>query len=146
MKILPYYPANLSLCVEIYVRAFTTAPMDFHFITHEKARRYLRDTTKTPGFRGFTFSREGEIVAFLFGTTDDYFDGTIFTVREFAVLPEHWRGGVGTHAMQLLEDTLRREGMHSISLQTSRQLPAFHFYKKNGFTEETKSATLVKPL
>jgi aminoglycoside 6'-N-acetyltransferase I len=146
MKMKPYYPASLSRCCEIYVSAFTQPPLNYTFLTLEKARRYLRDTAKIPGFRGFVFEEGGEVVAFVFGRVDDYFQGTVYTVEEFAVAPGRQRGGIGSQAMQLLEGYLQGEGVHAISLQTGRDMPAFEFYLKNGYAEEPKSATLVKSL
>jgi aminoglycoside 6'-N-acetyltransferase I len=146
MKMLPYYPVSLSRCCDIYVAAFTAPPLGFDFLNKEKARRYLRDIAKMPGFRGFVVECDGQVVAFIFGRLDDYFEGTVFTVEEFAVLPAFQRGGVGTRAMEMLETELAGMGVHAVSLQTSRDMPAYQFYLKNGYTEETKSATLVKPL
>jgi len=139
-----YRESDLEECVRIYVDAFNAPPLDYSFITKEKAWRYVRDITLTPGFIGYTFWIDEKMVAFCFGILDNYFDGVMFEVEELAVAAAYQRSGIGSVVMNLLETKLARYNVAAVSLQTSRTLPAFGFYLKNGYEELTENVTLIK--
>jgi len=143
-NLIMYRETDLEECVEIYVDAFTAEPLGYHWLNIEKARRYVRDLTLTPGFLGYTYREDGKMTAFCFGALDNYFDGTLFQVKELAVASAHHRRGVGSIVMNLLETKLAGYNVQAVSLQTSRNLPAFGFYQKNGYEEVTETATLMK--
>ena len=132
--------------LRIYVDAFTTPPLNYSFVTNEKAERYIKDIIRTPCFVGYVYVVEEKIIAFIFGKIDNYFDGTLYEVAEFAVDPTIQRGGIGTKVMNLLESRLKSLGVDAISLNTSRHLPAYAFYKKNGYTELADNVNLAKCL
>ena len=139
-----YHESDLDICTEIYVGAFTAPPINFHWITNEKARRYINDLTRTPSFFGFTYSVDGKIVAFCLGALDNYFAGNVYEIKEFAVDPNHQRSGVGSAFLKELEIKLAGYNVSAISLNTSHMLPAFEFYLKNGYEEVTENVSLTK--
>ncbi|MCL2199496.1 MAG: GNAT family N-acetyltransferase [Defluviitaleaceae bacterium] len=139
-----YQESDLEICTEIYVSAFNAPPLSYDFLTKEKAERYLRDITRTPGFLGYTYWEEDEMVAFCFGKLDNYFEGVMFEVEELAVVPGKHRSGVGSTVMRLLEAKLAGYRVMAVNLHTSRDLPAFSFYLKNGYEELQENVTLMK--
>ena len=143
MEISMYKEEHFDQVLEIYSRAFSAPPINYTFITPVKAARYVRDITLTPGFLGYTFWDE-QMVAFVFGVLDDYFDGTMFQVKEFAVRSDMHRSGVGTKAMGLLEAKLSGFNVDAINLNTSRLLPAYGFYRKIGYVEIDENVSLMK--
>jgi len=143
-ELIMYRETDLEECAKIYEQAFTTPPLCYAFLTKEKTERYLRDLVRTPGFIGYTYWIDDEMVAFCFGTLDNYFQGTMFEVSELAVKPHLQRSGIGSEIMKLLETKLAGYGVSAVSLHTSRELPAFNFYQKNGYEELTENATLIK--
>ena len=145
-ELIMYKESDLEKCTEIYIDAFTAPPLEYDFLTKPKAERYLRDITLTPGFIGWTFWQNGEMTAFCFGTLDGYFEGSMFEVSELAVISRLHRGGTGSLVMALLETKLAGYGVSAVSLHTSRILPAFNFYLKNGYEELTENVTLMKQL
>ena len=132
--------------LRIYVEAFTSPPLNYNFVTKEKAERYITDMTRTPCFVGYVFFDEEKITAFIFGKIDNYFRGTLYEIMELAVDPGIQRGGIGTKVMSLLESRLKALGVDAISLNTSRHLTAYTFYKKNGYTEIGDNVNLAKLL
>ena len=139
-----YEKENFDSCLDIYVDAFTAPPLNYAWLTKEKAYRYIRDLTLTPGFMGYTYWTDGEIVAFCFGILDNYFEGTMFNVEELAVASSQHGQGIGSKIMQLLEIKLAGYGVAAITLQTSRNLPAYKFYLKNEYEEMTENISLMK--
>ena len=143
-ELIMYRETDLETCAEIYVAAFNAPPLSYDFLTKEKALRYLRDMARTPGFLGYTYWVDDEMAAFCFGVLDNYFQCVMFEVEELAVVPQMHRGGVGSTVMRLMEAKLAAYGVSSVSLSTSRNLPAFDFYVKNGYEEIQENVTLVK--
>ena len=146
MELIMYKNEHFSDVLRIYVDAFTSPPLKYNFITKEKAERYIQDMTRSPGFVGYVFFDGEEIIAFVFGAIDNYFDGTLYEVMELAVDPFIQRSGIGTKVMNLLESRLKNLGVDAISLNTSRHLPAYKFYQKNGYTEIEDNVNLAKML
>jgi len=146
MELMMYKDSDLALCTKIYTAAFEAPPVNYGFITPEKATRYITDLTKTPGFLGYTYWQNGIMAAFCFGKLDNYFDGSVFKVEELAVHPGFHRQGIGTTVMQLMEEKLRFYRVSAISLQTSKDIPAYNFYVKNGYEEIQHSVCLAKML
>ncbi|MCL2456958.1 MAG: GNAT family N-acetyltransferase [Defluviitaleaceae bacterium] len=143
-ELIMYRETDLQICAKIYVEAFNAPPLCYDFLSEAKAERYLRDLTKTPGFLGYTYWINGEMTAFCFGKLDNYFQGVMFEVEELAVVPQKHRSGVGSLVMSLLEAKLAGYGVSAVSLNTSRELPAFNFYLKNGYEEISDSVALMK--
>jgi len=143
-ELIMYQENDLNDCIKIYIDAFTAPPLNYDFITKEKAWRYIRDLTLTPGFMGYVYKIDGKIIAFCFGKLDNYFDGTMFEVEELAVTSEFHRSGIGSKIMKLLEIKLAGYNVSAVSLQTSSTLPAYDFYLKNGYEELHENVTLLK--
>ena len=143
-ELISYQEKDFEDCVRIYVDAFTAPPLNYDFLTKEKAWRYIRDLARAPGFIGYCYFIQDEMAAFLFGSLDNYFEGAIFEVKELAVASAYHRQGLGTKIMTALESRLAGYNVAAISLQTSRGLPAFNFYQKIGYDEVTENVTLMK--
>ena len=144
MALVMYKTEHFDEVLRIYVNAFTAPPLNYDFVTHEKAGRYIRDLTQAPGFLGYVYADGGKTTAFIFGALDNYFDGNLYQVKEFAVDAKNQRSGIGAKVMCLLESKLASIGVDAINLNTSRHLPAHAFYLKNGYTEVTENVCLMK--
>ena len=144
MELIMYKNNHFDDVLRIYVDAFTSPPLNYSFVTKQNAGRYITDITMTPCFLGYVFPSEEKISAFVFGKIDNYFDGNLYEVMELAVDPKAQRRGIGTKLMNLLESKLKSLGVDAISLNTSRNLPAFFFYQKNGYTEIKNNVNLAK--
>ena len=130
--------------LRIYVDAFTSPPLNYNFVTKARAERYIKDMIRTPCFVGYVYPDEKNITAFVFGKFDNYFDGTLYEIMELAVDPSIQRGGTGREVMSLLESRLKNLGVDAISLNTSRHLPAYKFYQKNGYAEVADNVNMAK--
>ena len=144
MALFMYKNEHFDEVVQIYVKAFTAPPLDYDFITSEKAARYIRDVIQAPGFLGYVYVNGSKTISFIFGAVDNYFDGTVFQIKEFAVDPKYQRVGMGSIVLKELEQKLAAFGVDAMNLNTSRHLPAYAFYLKNGYTEITENVSLMK--
>ena len=84
------------------------------------------------------------MTAFVFGVLDDYFEGVLYSISEFAVSPFMQRKGVGSAVLGMLENRLSTNGVDAVNLNTSIHLPAYGFYKKNGYQEVAENVSFMK--
>ena len=146
MTLIMYKNEHFDEVLRIYVDAFTSPPLNYGFVTKDKAKRYIMDIINTPCFLGYVYPGDEKITAFVFGKVDNYFEGTLYEIMEFAVDPNLQRKGIGSVVINLLETKLRNLGVDAISLNTSRHLPAHAFYQKNGYIEVNENISFAKLL
>lgn len=59
-------------------------------------------------------------------------------------MPEKQSKGLGRKFLSKIEFLLKEDGIDTIVLLTERTVPAYRFYKRNGFAESTEQAFMVK--
>ena len=139
-----YNNKDLPILVGIYVRAFRAEPICYDWLHEEQALPYLYDMTITPKFEGFVYKINKKIVGFCFGAYDDYFQGSLFDIKEFAIEPSLHKKGVGSVFLAEIEKKAAKKGCDGIILRTSKDIPAFHFYIKNGYEDVLSTVCLTK--
>ncbi len=81
----------------------------------------------------FVAERDGDVVGFVIGVSDDEQDATFHLYRIY-VHPDHWDAGVGTRLLERFEDELREQGVREIRLSVIEpNEPAIAFYESRGF-------------
>lgn len=80
------------------------------------------------------------------GHIKHWFSGTEYCIDELCIAPEKQGKGIGTAFLKQIEDDIRRMGLKQIFLQTERDVPAYHFYLKNGFVELADHISFAKRL
>jgi len=143
LQLVMYKESDLETCTEIYEDAFSPV-LNSELLSREKVWRYVRDITLTPNFIGYTCWLENEMVAFCFGKLDNYFDVATYEIEEIAVASKYHRQGIGSQVLQAIEKKLAGFNVLAINLNTSREIPAYNFYLKNGYEEVPDVATLAK--
>ena len=141
-----YNKKDLPIIVDIYVRAFKAEPICYDWLCNEQALPYLYDITITPKFEGYVYKINNKILGFCFGAYDDYFQGSLFDIKEFAIDPSLHKKGVGSVFLSEIEKKVKTKGCDCIILRTSKSIPAFHFYTKNGYEDVLNTVCLTKIL
>lgn len=70
--------------------------------------------------------------------------GTEYYIFEFCVKEQYQSKGIGTEFLRMVEQYAKSRQITHIFLQTERTVPAFNFYKKNGFIELKDHVSLFK--
>ena len=77
---------------------------------------------------------EGDkMVALSMGYIKHWYRGTEYIINELCVKTEKQHQGIGTEFLHQIEDYLKANDLKAIYLLTERTVPAYNFYKKNGF-------------
>ncbi|MBN1616346.1 MAG: GNAT family N-acetyltransferase [Spirochaetales bacterium] len=139
-----------SSCIEsieaLFVEVFSGDPWNDDWSDRAQLRSYLRDIMDCPNSLSFALYDGLSIVGAALGFIVHWYTGSEFYVREFFVHPGRQGSGLGTFLLRSIEEGLRGRELRSIVLNTERNLPAYHFYVKNGFVESIETRFLHKGL
>ncbi|MEK4304006.1 MULTISPECIES: GNAT family N-acetyltransferase [Oceanobacillus] len=126
--------ADLISCSKLFLTVFNGEPWNDKW-TLEKAKQYLADFYRTPGFFGVSAIENEEIIGFIFGTRRAWWNGDEFFINEMCVDTDRQNKGIGKELLHHLREVMETEAVTAISLLTDRGIPAEAFYKRNGFKE-----------
>jgi GNAT superfamily N-acetyltransferase len=98
------------------------------------------------GFLGFVYYEDGIPVGMCVGAASDYFFEPQYEIREFAILPAVQRQGAGTRMLAEIEAFLAARDIKLIYLHTSRGIPAYDFYFKNGYIPIEENVYFIKQI
>ncbi len=85
-----------------------------------------------------------ELVAVSLGSIMHWCTGTEYYIYEFFVMRERQGKGLGTEFIKDIIEYVKKLDVNHIFLQTEKELPAYSFYQKLGFTELEGHASLIK--
>ena len=135
---------DVKVCAPMFVKVFTSPPWEYHWVTEDKARRYIEDILITPGSLCFLYYEESKLLGFCLGAVSDYFLEAQYEIKEFGILPQSQRQGSGSRMLGRIEEYLAESKIYSIFLHTSKNAPAYGFYVKNNYMLVENSVYLAK--
>ena len=114
--------------------------------TDAQLHRYVSELTGAENSLSFGLYQEGVPVGLALGRVESWCTGTEYWVDEFGVLPGRQRRGLGSAFLRAIEAELLTQGISQLVLLTGRTVPAYHFYRSNGFEEQTETVLFVKSI
>jgi aminoglycoside 6'-N-acetyltransferase I len=106
---------------------------------------YMKDLTENNNSLSLAlFDEKEELIGCSLGYIFNWWEGREYFIKEFFISRKKQSQGAGSTFLTLIQDRLRVEGVQHITLATEKDVPAYHFYQKNGFSVLEKSAFLVK--
>lgn len=75
----------------------------------------------------------GVLTGISLGNVMHWYMGTNYYIIELGIKPECQGRGLGTEFLRMIEEYIHANGISCIFLQTERDMPAYDFYRKNGF-------------
>jgi len=123
---------------------FTREPWNDDWSDEIQLQAYIVDLTGNRNSLTFGLFENDTIIGLSIGSVKHWFTGTEYCIDEFCVKTEEQGRGVGSCFIGLIEKELAARGIHHIFLQTNRNLPAYKFYKKNGFDEMVDHVSFSK--
>lgn len=128
-------PEHLSLYGEIYAAAFAGEPWNDHW-TVEDATTHVGEILESRQSYGLEYLVDGQVVAFILGSSMLFHYGQTFEINDLAVSPKYQGQGIASLLLDRLIDDLKKQGIKGFHLITAAQgtLPAF--YERHGFNKE----------
>lgn len=125
--------ADCEALANMYMETFNAAPW-FDTWTMETAQKRLSYMIEAKGFSGLMVYYKGVLAGMILGEKEQYFNGVIFTIKEFCVSNELRNLGIGSKLLEEFEGRLQEQGVNEVILLTSRSNGTEEFYKKRGLS------------
>ena len=136
---------DLNPLSELYVSVFKSHPWNEEWkISWAKER--LDIIMASPRFSGFTFESESQILGAVLGTENSFKGKRQMEIVELFVAPHLQSTGIGSKLLLSIEEHAKRNGCFYSVLLTSNEVPAFGFYRHNGYIHSKEMAYLTHEL
>ena len=87
-----------------------------------------------------------ELIGVSMGYIKHWYSGTEYIIEEFCIKTDRQGSGAGTFFVAEIEKAIKEMGLKQIFLLTDTNVPAYNFYKKNGFDECSTIVAFAKRL
>ena len=136
---------HLDELAQLYVETFNAEPWNDEW-TFETARKRLYMMLHTHVSFGLCVFQEGQMCGAVLGTTEQYFDGLMFEVKEYWVKNELRGKGIGSKLFGEMEKRLQGREVKNIILITAKGNATEHFYHKQGMETAPDMVFMTKRL
>lgn len=130
----------------LFYSVFTQPPWNDDWSDEQQLDKYVHDIMGNKNSLTYGLYEDGILIGASMGWIMHWYTGTEYIIQEFFIKREKQGSGCGTKFLGLLEQDLKANQMTHIFLQTEHDVPAYKFYKKNGFTEMTTHVSFFKEL
>ena len=89
---------------------------------------------------------DDELIGVSMGYIKHWYSGTEYIIEEFCIKTDRQGSGAGTFFVAEIEKAIKELGLKQIFLLTDTNVPAYNFYKKNGFDECSTIVAFAKRL
>lgn len=136
---------NKDEIASFFKGVFMREPWNDDWSDEKQLNQYILDLIGNPNSLIFGFFEDDhELVGLAMGCIRHWYEGTEYEVAEFCISAERQGQGIGTEFIKSIAEYIRKEGICRIFLQTERGVPAYEFYKKQGFVEMSDHVSFVK--
>ena len=129
--------------VPVFLKAFRGEPWNEPW-TQEAAVKRLEQFMGTGSFFGLALEEDDEIIAFVLGQYEQYYDGLRFYIQEFCCARQG--SGYGTKLLSELENRLREQGVVRTYLMTIRGDATEGYYQRRGYTTDGDAVWMYRKL
>lgn len=126
---------DIGVCVKDFIETFNAPPWNEHWKI-ERAEETIRDIFHSPKFVGFVLEENGEKIAYALCQQKYWYnsdDRRKLMIEIFFVKPNFQQRGYGEKLLGDIEKYTVKNNLRAIALFTKNDIPAFDFYRNNGF-------------
>lgn len=129
---------------EFFYQVFTNEPWNDDWSDGKQLHAYILDLMGNHNSLAFGFYENDTMVGLSLGSIRHWYTGTEYYIDEFCIKTKEQGRGLGTLFLQSNETEINQKGIRHIFLQTERNMPAYQFYKRNGFIELENHISFIK--
>ena len=126
---------EVEIVKELFISVFTIEPWNDDWSNQEQLDLYLSDLMGQSNSLTYGLFEDEELIGVSMGHIRHWYSGTEYYIDELCIQTEKQGNGIGTYFLKEIEHGIKEIGLVHIFLQTETNLPAYHFYQKNGFHE-----------
>lgn len=141
MEIRTMERSRLAEYVRVFLGAFTAPPWNEPWTAEQAAQRLEQFLQPAAAF-GLELQEDGEVIAFLLGRYEAYYDGPRFFIEEFCCARRG--GGYGSKLLAELEERLEKQGVSRIYLMTIHGEETEGYYRRRGYCTDQDNIYMYK--
>lgn len=127
-----------------FTSIFTKEPWNDDWSDENQLQAYIADLIGNRSALTLGLFADESLVGLSMGRVKHWYSGTEYCIDELCIKTEEQGKGLGTRFLKEIESFIKTKGAKYIFLQTERTVPAYEFYRKNGFIELENSVSFVK--
>ena len=120
---------------DLFISVFTDEPWNDDWSDSKQLDCYIDDLCGQSYSLTFGLYDGGELIGISMGDIKHWFRGTEYLINELCIKTDRQGTGAGTFFLTEIEKAIKEMGLKQIFLLTDRDMPAYNFYKKNGYVE-----------
>ena len=130
----------------VFISVFTKEPWNDDWSDKKQLDMYINDLVGQNYSLTYGLFDDDKLIGIALGYIKHWYSGTEYIINDFCVKTERQGKGAGTFFISEIEKAIQELGIKQIFLLTDSNVPAYHFYKKNGFEECTTNVAFSKML
>ena len=140
-------PDDRETVKTLFAGVFTKEPWCDDWSDQEQLDLYIRDLTGQDYSLTYGLADDAdELIGISLGYIKHWYSGTEYIINELCIRTDRQGTGAGTAFIREIEKAVRELGIKQIFLLTDSNVPAYAFYRKNGFAESKTCVALSKPV
>lgn len=135
--------ANVKEISQLFNEIFSREPWNDEW-NEEDLSIYMHDLVGNRLSLSIGLYDGNQLIGIALGRIKHWYNGREFWIDEFGIMTDEQSKGLGTQFMDLVVDYTKKRGIDRIMLITEREFPAYYFYQKNGFKEQSSQVVFMK--
>lgn len=135
---------NIDEIMKLYRDIFTREPWNDDWNDDARLTLYITELIGNNNSLTFGLYDCKELIGLSMGSVKHWYSCTEYNIAEFCIKTEKQGQGLGTMFLNRIERTIKELDINAVFLQTERTVPAYGFYKKNGFNELKNHISMKK--
>lgn len=131
---------------ELFTDVFMAEPWNDDWSDNKQLDMYLFDLTGQNNSLTYGLFENGRLTGVAMGHIKHWYTGTEYYIEELCIRRTEQGKGIGTYFLNEIEKAIKEQGIVQIFLQTESNVPAYSFYRKNGFCELKGHVSFAKKL
>ena len=128
----------------IFTGVFTKEPWNDDWSDKNQLDMYINDLIGQGYSLTYGLFDDDELIGIAMGYIKHWYSGTEYIINELCIKTDRQGKGAGSFFVTEIEKAIKELGVKQIFLLTDSNVPAYNFYKKNGFNEEETTRPMVK--
>lgn len=129
----------------LFLDVFSNEPWLDKWEDEKQLDSYLKDLTDNSNSLSLVcIDENNQIIGGTLGYVFQWWEGREYFIKELFVAREYQQQGVGSAFLKQIHEIMREKDIKHILLSTDKTVPAYDFYRKNGFSELKDSVFLLR--
>ena len=129
---------------DVFISVFTKEPWNDDWSDKVQLDMYINDLIGQGYSLTYGLYDGDELIGIALGYVKHWYSGTEYIINELCIKTDRQGKGTGSFFIAEIEKAIKELGVKQIFLLTDSNVPAYNFYKKNGFNEEETTRPMVK--